>query len=112
MYAVIQIGTRQYVASEGASINIDKIDKNPGEKIIFENVLLIDSDNKITLGDPSIKGAQIKATVDSHIKDKKVIAYRYKNKTRSGTKRGHKQDKTQITINKIVVSAKKTTSKK
>ena len=34
MYAVIQIGTRQYVASEGASINIDKIDKKAGEKIM------------------------------------------------------------------------------
>ena len=109
MYAIMQIGTRQYIAAEGQKINIDRVDKEPGDSIVFDNVLLIKQNDKTTIGNPLIAGAQIKATINEHTRDKKVIAYRYKNKTRSGTKRGHRQHKTVITINKIVTAAKKNT---
>tara|TARA_Y100001960_G_scaffold116625_1_gene124923 strand:- start:76 stop:417 length:342 start_codon:yes stop_codon:yes gene_type:complete len=111
MYAIMQIGTRQYIATEGQKINIDRVDKEPGDSIVFDNVLLIKKDDKTTIGNPLITGAQIKATIDEHTRDKKVMAYRYKNKTRSGTKRGHRQHKTIITINKIVTKAKKSSKK-
>ncbi|MBR74556.1 MAG: 50S ribosomal protein L21 [Dehalococcoidaceae bacterium] len=107
MYAIMQIGTRQYIATEGQKINIDRVDKEPGDSIIFDNILLIKNKDKTTIGNPLIAGAQVKATIDEHTRDKKVIAYRYKNKTRSGTKKGHRQHKTVITINKITTSAKK-----
>lgn len=111
MYAIMQIGTRQYFATEGQKINIDHLNKEPGDTVVFDNVLLIKKDNKTTIGNPNIAGAQIKATIEEHTRDKKVLAYRYKNKTRSGTKRGHRQHKTVITINKIVTAANKNTKK-
>ncbi|PZC40145.1 MAG: large subunit ribosomal protein L21 [Chloroflexi bacterium] len=111
MYVVMQIGTRQYIASEGNTIDIDKIDKDPGEAVTFDNILLINSKDKITLGKPHIEGAKVEATVETHLRDKKVLAFRYKNKTRSGTKRGHRQHKTKILINKINIGQKKTIKK-
>tara|TARA_Y100000994_G_C15477303_1_gene353765 strand:+ start:180 stop:521 length:342 start_codon:yes stop_codon:yes gene_type:complete len=111
MYAIMQIGTRQYFATEGQKINIDHLNKEPGDSVVFDNILLIKKDNKTTIGNPNIVGAQIKATIEEHTRDKKVLAYRYKNKTRSGTKRGHRQHKTVITINKIITAASKNTKK-
>ena len=41
MYAIMQIGTRQYFATEGQKINIDHLNKEPGDSVVFDNVLLI-----------------------------------------------------------------------
>ena len=74
-----------------------------GDSIDISDVLMLMADNKVWLGDPFIDGAQVKADIDSHGKQKKLIVFKYKNKTRYRRKQGHRQNYTALRIKEIVI---------
>ena len=99
-YAVIETGGKQYKVEEGDIIRVEKLGVEPGETVTFDQVLVIrDADTKV--GNPSIDGASVTATVLDEGKSKKVIVYRYKPKTGYHKKNGHRQPYTQVKIEKI-----------
>ncbi len=73
-----------------------------GKAIELEKVLLVSDGDKITAGNPTVDGAKVLATWHSEGRDKKVIAFKYKAKTRYHRKLGHRQPYTKLTIDKIV----------
>jgi len=101
MLAVIKTGGKQYLVEPGSKIEIEKIEKNEGEEIIFDEVLLSEKDGKIEIGNPFIKGAQVFGRVIKQGKGDKEIVFKYKAKTRRRTKKGHRQFFTEIEITKI-----------
>lgn len=111
IYAVIETGGKQYIASPGKTINVELLDAPEGEKVELENVLLISDDNKVTIGKPYVKGAKVVATSSGSFKDKKVTIFKYKPKTRHNVKTGHRQTLTKLTIDKIVKSTRKPKAK-
>ena len=48
-----------------------------------------------------IEGARVLARVDSHYKDKKLMVFKYKSKTRYRRKKGHRQIYTRLVIQDI-----------
>lgn len=101
MYAIIATGGKQYKVEEGDIIRVEKLDVKEGEEITFEEVLMI-GDKTVKIGDPTVSGASVKATVMAEGKEKKVIVYRYKPKTGYHKKNGHRQPFTQVKIDKII----------
>lgn len=101
MLAVIRTGGKQYIVSEGDKLEIEKIDKKEGEKIKFKEVLLVEKDGKVKVGNPLVKGAIVEAQVIAQKKGKKVKVVKYKPKTRYLVKKGHRQLLTEIEIVKI-----------
>jgi len=101
MYAIINIKGKQYKISENQKIFVPKMKDEIGSKITFPEVLMVgNDDDSVKIGSPSIK-MNVEATVLNHIKDDKVIVF--KKKRRKGYKRtrGHRQQYTEIEINKI-----------
>ncbi len=101
MLAVIKTGGKQYLVKPGDKIEIEKIEKNEGEEIIFEEILLSEKDGKLEIGSPFIKGVQVFGKILKQGKGDKDIIFRYKAKTRRRTKRGHRQLFTEVEITKI-----------
>ena len=101
MLAVIRTGGKQYLVSPGDKIKIEKLDKKEGSEITFKEVLLLEKQNKLEIGDPLVKGAKVIGKVLSHGKGKKVIVFKYKAKNRYKKKLGHRQPFTEIEILKI-----------
>lgn len=101
MYAIIATGGKQYKVEEGDIIRVEKLDVKEGEEITFDEVLMI-GDKTVKIGDPTVSGASVKATVMAEGKEKKVIVYRYKPKTGYHKKNGHRQPFTQVKIDKII----------
>lgn len=101
MLAVIHTGGKQYLVSPGQKIKIEKIDKKEGEKIIFSEVLLLEKENEIKIGTPLIKDVKVIGKVIKQGKNKKLIVFKYKPKTRYKVKKGHRQLFTEIEILKI-----------
>jgi len=64
-------------------------------------VLLIADGEKLTVGNPTIDGAIVSATVKGDIKDKKIVVFKYKPKVRYRKKTGHRQLRTRLTIDTI-----------
>ena len=101
MFAVIRTGGKQYLVSPGDKIKIEKLDKEEDKEINFTDVLLLEKNNKLEIGDPKVKGAKVVAKILKQDKAKKIIILKYKPKTRYKKKTGHRQPFTEIEILKI-----------
>lgn len=97
--AVIKTGGKQYVVTEGETLNIERI-VGDAKKIEFKPLLVIDGE-KITIGTPEVKTAVVKADILDEIKNDKVTSIRYKAKKRVKKVHGHRQIQTQIKIKSI-----------
>ncbi len=97
--AVIQSGGKQYLVSEGQSLEIELLEdtKNP----TFEALLVIDGETT-KVGTPVVEGVKVSTEItEQMVKDDKVVAIRYKAKKRVHKRKGHRQKHTQIKITKI-----------
>ena len=101
MYAVIDACGKQYKVAEGDLVFVEKLEANEGEKVTFDQVLLISDDGKVKVGNPTVKGAKVEATVVKQGKAKKIVVFKYKAKKNERKKQGHRQPYTQVKIEKI-----------
>ncbi len=100
MYAIIATGGKQYKVAEGDIINVEKLGVEAGEVVTFDQVLAVSSDDGLKVG-ADAADAVVTATVVKNAKAKKVIVYKYKRKTGYHKKNGHRQQYTQVKIEKI-----------
>ena len=100
MYAIIATGGKQYKVAEGDIITIEKLGVEAGETVTFDQVLAV-SDAELKVGNPTVAGATVEASVVANGRGKKVIVYKYKRKTGYHKKNGHRQAFTKVKIEKI-----------
>ena len=100
MYAIIATGGKQYKVAEGDVIKVEKLGAAAGENVVFDQVLVVSGDD-VKVGNPTVEGATVTASVVKEGKAKKVIVYKYKRKTGYHKKNGHRQLFTEIKIDKI-----------
>ena len=100
MKAVITVGGKQYLVTEGETLEVELL--HPEEKsVTFEPLLVIDGE-KVSVGTPVVAKAKVTAEIiEEEIKTDKVTAIRYKAKKRVHKVHGHRQRKTVIKISKI-----------
>lgn len=101
MYAIIDTCGKQYKVAEGDLVFVEKLDVKEGDKVTFDQVLLISDNGKVKVGTPTVKNAKVEATVVKQGKAKKIIVFKYKAKKNERKKRGHRQPYTQVKIEKI-----------
>ena len=102
-YAVIETGGKQHIVYPGLIIKIAKLDGEikPGNKVKFDNVLVLDDGKEAKVGTPTIKGATVEGELIEEGRDKKITVIKYKSKSRYFVKRGHRQDFMKVKISKI-----------
>ena len=100
MYAIIATGGKQYKVSEGDVIRVEKLDVDAGQNYEFDRVLAV-NDGELTVGNPTVAGAKVTATVQKQGRGKKVIVYKYKRKSGYHKKNGHRQAYTELKIDAI-----------
>ena len=100
MYAIIATGGKQYKVSEGDIIKVEKLGVEAGQTVTFDQVLVV-SDKDAKVGNPTVSGASVEASVVEEGKDKKVVVYKYKRKLGYHKKNGHRQAYTKVKIDKI-----------
>lgn len=103
MYVIVTSGGRQYRAEEGHSFSVEKLPYEVGEQIELPDVLLLVNEEDIQIGQPTVPGAKVKATVVDQYRGKKIFVWKYKPKKRYRRRRGHRQSYTQLRIDEIVV---------
>ena len=97
MYAIVTTGGKQYKVSQDDVINVEKLDAKVGDKINLDVMMLVDGD-KVTNGNPLVKGAEVVAEVLEHGKEDKVVVFKYKAKKNYRRKQGHRQPFTALKI--------------
>jgi len=97
LYAIVRTGGKQYRVEEGAILTVATLEGEPGKEVTFGDVLLLAD------GDSVKDAAKAKVTgeIVGHGKGEKIVVFRYKNKTRSRKRTGHRSRTTTIRITKI-----------
>ncbi|MFA4888646.1 MAG: 50S ribosomal protein L21 [Candidatus Omnitrophota bacterium] len=101
MYAVIEVGAKQYVIKKGDSIEVEKLDIEAGKEITLEKVLLVSDDKKVEIGQPYLLHAKVLALAQGQIKGEKTIAFKYRRRKSSHWTKGHRQQFTLLKIKEI-----------
>jgi large subunit ribosomal protein L21 len=101
MYAIVEIAGQQFKVEKDQKIFVHRLEAEEGKKVSFDKVLLIDTGNKISVGDPVVKGATVSAKVISHMKGDKVLVFKKKRRKGYQKLNGHRQYLTQIQIEGI-----------
>lgn len=102
MFAVVEIGGRQYKVTTNDKIEVELLETEAGETINFNKVLLVSSDDKdANIGMPYIKGATVDAKVLKHFKGEKIRVFKFTPKKRFKKTQGHRQNYTELEITAI-----------
>ena len=101
MYAVVDIAGKQFKVEKDQYLYIPRLEAETGTSVHFDKVLLIDTDGKVQVGAPNIKGAKISGKVLEHVKDGKVIVFKKKRRKGYAVKNGHRQQFTKVQIESI-----------
>ena len=102
MKATIQTQGSQFTVEQGDKLFVNRFpEKNDGDQIKIDQVLMVVEGGKPTFGTPTVKGASVTAKILENKKDKKIIVF--KKKRRQGYKRrkGHRQHISVIEIESI-----------
>lgn len=98
MKAVFATGGKQYYASVGDVLYVEKLDAEAGKEIEFDTVLMVDG----KVGTPYVKGAKVVCKVEKHGKQKKIVVFKYNPKKKYRKTQGHRQPYTKLVVTNIV----------
>ena len=101
MYAIVEIAGHQFKVEKDQKVFVNRLAVEEGDKVEFDNVLLIADGSDVTVGAPAIGGAQVSAKVLKHLKGDKVIVFKKKRRKGYRVKNGHRQALTEIVIENI-----------
>ncbi|MEZ4441530.1 MAG: 50S ribosomal protein L21 [Polyangiaceae bacterium] len=101
MYAVIKTGGKQYRVAEGDTLQVEKLPGEPGDKIQFDQVLLVGGGDTTKVGKPLVDGAKVQGEITAQNRGKKIIVFKMKRRKNYRRKNGHRQPYTQVKITGI-----------
>jgi large subunit ribosomal protein L21 len=102
MYAILELGGKQYKVEQGSSLLIDLLESKAGQKLSFNSVTLYRTEKEITIGSPYIGNAIVEAkVVEPVVKGEKLTVFKYKAKARYRRKTGHRQQYTKVEVTGI-----------
>ncbi len=104
MFAVLKTGGKQYKVSSGDMLRVEKLAADAGEKIQFNEILMLGGDAPV-VGAPFIEGAAVQAEVIDQVKGDKVIHF-VKRRRKHGSQRtkGHRQQLTLLRVTEILAN--------
>lgn len=101
MYAIIRTGNRQYRAEVGKTLVVERLPNAVNDKIEIRDVLLVGNGDQTVVGQPTVDGALVSATIVDQFRAPKILVFKYRQRTKFRRKRGHRQYYTRIKIDAI-----------
>ena len=100
-YAVIKTGGKQYKVQPNDIVDVERLEGEPGKKIVFGEVLAIGDTGKIEVGSPFIKDSSVEAEIVDQHRGEKLTVFKMKRRKSYRRKKGHRQEITKVKINSI-----------
>ena len=102
MYAVVKTGGKQYRVAPGEKLKVEQIPADVGAEVILDQVLLVGEGESVRLGQPTVAGATVRATVLAHGRGEKVKIFKMRRRKHYQKHQGHRQGFTELRIESIV----------
>jgi len=103
MYAIFQTGGKQYKASEGDLVRVERLDGEVGDEVQINEVLMVADDQGPQIGTPLLASAQVIGRIVEQDRDRKIIVFKQKRRKGYRRKMGHRQSYTCLRIDRIKV---------
>jgi large subunit ribosomal protein L21 len=101
MYAIVKTGGKQYRVAIGDKLRVESLTPAVGEKVSFDEVLMIHNGEKVTIGTPLVNGANVTANVIANGRHDKVRIFKMRRRKHYQKHQGHRQNYTEVQIETI-----------
>jgi len=102
VYAIFEASGKQFKASEGEELFLEKIEAEAGAEVTFDKVLLVSDEGSVVSGAPYVEGAKVIVDVIKEGKGKKISVFKFKAKKNYRNRQGHRQPYTKVLVKSIV----------
>jgi large subunit ribosomal protein L21 len=103
MYAIFRSGSHQYRAEVGKLVDVERLPYQVDDSFAIKEVLLIGDGDNTLIGQPIVEGASVNVTVVSQYRGKKILVFKYRQRTKYRRMRGHRQYYTRLRVDAINV---------
>lgn len=101
MYAIVDINGVQQKVTPDEVLNVPLMSGDPGTKVTFDRVLLVGNGDKISLGQPIVKGASVAVEILEHLRGPKLKIFKFKRRRAYRRRKGHRDELTRIRVTAI-----------
>lgn len=101
MYAVFTTGGKQYRATTGDQVRVEKLAAEQGATVELDQVLMVGEGDDVVIGTPLVDGGKVLATVVKHGRGDKVRIIKFKRRKHHMKRQGHRQAYTLLEITGI-----------
>ncbi|MFC1644246.1 50S ribosomal protein L21 [Candidatus Omnitrophota bacterium] len=101
MYAVIELKGSQIRVEKDDKITVNRIKEQKSKNIKVEKVLFGKKGSSYLVGEPYVKGAYVECEIIADKRLRKVIAFKYRDRKSSQSKKGHRQNVTELKVKDI-----------
>lgn len=101
MYAVFRTGGKQYRASEGDRLRLEKLDAEVGDSVEFDEVLMVGAGADVKVGGPLVAGGKVQGKVVAQGRADKITIIKFRRRKHYKRTRGHRQPYTEVEITSI-----------
>ena len=103
MFAIVNINGNQTRVTPDEVIEVPRLTGEPGAKLTFAQVMLVGDGDRISVGQPYLKGASLVAEVLEHLRGPKVRIFKFKRRREYRRRRGHRDERTRLRVTSITV---------
>ena len=101
MYAVVKTGGKQYRVSTGDRLKVESLNVEAGDEVSLTDVLMVGSQETVTVGSPLLENASVNAKVLTHGRGDKVKFIKFRRRKHHRKQAGHRQNYTELEITSI-----------
>jgi large subunit ribosomal protein L21 len=102
MYAVVKTGGKQYKVAPGEKLKVEQIPADVGAEVVLDQVLMVGDGDAVRVGQPTLAGATVKATVVAHGRGEKIRIFKMRRRKHYQKPQGHRQNYTELRIESIL----------
>jgi large subunit ribosomal protein L21 len=101
VYAVFKTGGKQYRASQGDRVRIERLNAEVGDAVNFDQVLVIGEGANLKVGAPLVAGGKVEGKVVAQGREDKIIIVKFRRRKHYRRTQGHRQAFTEVEITSI-----------
>ena len=101
MYAIVNINGIQTRIAPDEVLSVPRLAGEPGAKLKFDQLLMIGDGDRISVGQPYVKGATVTLEVIEHLRGPKLRIFKFKRRREYRRRRGHRDELTRVRVTAI-----------
>ena len=110
-YAIVESGGKQYRAEEGATLLVDRVKGEEGDKLLLRPVMFR-GDGDVVIESDKLEKVKVEATIAGHERGKKIRVFKYRAKKGYRKRQGHRSELTRLEVTEVRMLTRKPAAKK